>query len=397
MKTMVSEYRIEVHDRPSAIPAQAWNSLLEAQPAPTPFMRHEYLTALHDSGSACPQTGWAPCYLTAWRGDELAGACAAYLKSHSYGEYVFDWAWADAHHRHGLAYYPKLLVAVPFTPVPGTRLLARSHEDRRSLAEALGTLAREQGLSSAHLLFLDEVDRQALGEAGWTMREGVQFHWEQDRAAPVSDFAALLSRLRRDKRKKIQQERRRVAEAGVSFEVREGSGIGAQDWDFFHRCYTLTYQAHGSTPYLTRDFFARTADSMPQHWLMFVARQGDEPVACSLLAIDRTRLAAWGRYWGCTRDIPGLHFEACYYQPLQWCLGQGFTRLEGGAQGEHKMARGLLPVATWSAHWLRDPRFAEAVSAFTRRERAGVDGYLDDLRERNPFKAAGQPQGDAQP
>lgn len=394
---MESEYRIEVHDRPSAIAAQAWNDLLDAQASPTPFMRHEYLAALHDSGSACADTGWTPSYLSLWRDGTLAAACAAHLKAHSYGEYVFDWAWADAHHRHGLPYYPKLLAAVPFTPAPGSRLLARSHEDRCALAKALVELARGHGLSSAHLLFLDEDDRRALCQSGWLLREGVQFHWEQDPNAPVADFAGLLARFRRDKRKKIQQERRRVAEAGVSFDVREGPAIREQDWDFFHRCYTATYRAHGSMPYLTRDFFARIAASMPQHWLMFIALQGGQPVACSLLAIDRDRRTAWGRHWGCTRHVPDLHFEACYYQPLQWCLAQGFTRLEGGAQGEHKMARGLLPVPTWSAHWLADPRFATAISSFAQRERAGVEGYLDELRERNPFKPAGTPQDEGQP
>ena len=383
---MTAEYRIEVHDRPTALPAEDWNRLLAQQPQPTPFMRHEYLAALYESGSAIAETGWAPCLLGLWRGRELAGACVAHLKSHSYGEYVFDWAWADAHHRHGLPYYPKLLVAVPFTPVPGSRLLARSAEERQLLAHGLMQLARDQGLSSAHLLFLDETDRQALAEAGWLLREGVQFHWEQDAQDPMPDFDGLLSRLRRDKRKKILQERRRVAEAGVGFEVREGPEIRTEDWDFFHRCYTLTYAAHRSTPYLSREFFAQVARTLPEHWLMFIATQGERPVASSLVAIDRARATAWGRYWGCTEQIPGLHFEACYYQPLQWCLAQGFARFEGGAQGEHKMARGLMPVATWSAHWLRDPRFAAAIADHTARERAGVDGYLEELRERSPFR-----------
>jgi uncharacterized protein len=378
---------IRVHDDPAAIDAGAWNALLEAQAAPTPFLRHEYLSALHASGSATPDTGWAPQFLTVHRGRALHAACACYLKSHSYGEYVFDWAWADAYRRHGLAYYPKLLGAVPFTPVPGTRLLARDDPGRDLLVAALHRLAVAGGLSSAHVLFVDDTDRAAFARAGWMLRQGVQFHWTQDPARPVADFADLLSRLQRDKRKKIQQERRRVAAQGIHFTVHEGAAIDEALWDFFHHCYALTYRAHHSTPYLTRDFFARMARTMAANWLMFVARRAGEPIAVSLIAIDPLRGAAWGRYWGCTEQVPCLHFEACYYQPLAWCLARGYVRFEGGAQGEHKMARGLLPVATHSAHWLRDRRFAAAVADFLAAEGAGVDDYVDELRERNPFKS----------
>jgi predicted N-acyltransferase len=379
---------IRVHADPAALDAAAWNALLQAQAAPTPFMRHEYLAALHDSGSAVPETGWAPQFLTLHRGGELQAACALYLKSHSYGEYVFDWAWADAYRRHGLDYYPKLLGAVPFTPVPGTRLLARSDAGRDTLVAALHRMALDGRLSSAHVLFVDDADRAAFQRAGWMLRQGVQFHWTQDAAQPVADFAGLLQRLQRDKRKKIQQERRRVAEQGVSFSVHEGAAITGPLWDFFHRCYTLTYAAHHSTPYLTRDFFARMASTMPENWLMFVARRGNAPIAASLIAVDPPRGTAWGRYWGCTEHVPCLHFEACYYQPLAWCLANGYVRFEGGAQGEHKMARGLLPVATHSAHWLRDPRFAAAVADFLAAEGAGIGDYVDELRERNPFKSS---------
>ena len=379
---------IRVHQDPAALDAAAWNDLLQAQAAPTPFMRHEYLAALHASGSAVPETGWAPQFLTLHRGGELQAACALYLKSHSYGEYVFDWAWADAYRRQGLAYYPKLLGAVPFTPVPGTRLLARSDADRDVLVTALHRLALDGRLSSAHVLFIDDADRAAFQRAGWMLRQGVQFHWTQDVAQPVADFAGLLQRLQRDKRKKIQQERRRVAEQGVSFSVHEGAAITEPLWDFFHRCYTLTYAAHHSTPYLTRDFFTRMARTMPGNWLMFVARHGNAPIAAALIAVDPPRGTAWGRYWGCTEHVPCLHFEACYYQPLAWCLANGYVRFEGGAQGEHKMARGLLPVATHSAHWLRDARFAAAVADFLAAEGAGIGDYVDELRERNPFKSS---------
>jgi len=369
------------------VDAAAWNELLEAQHAPTPFMRHEYLLALHESGSAVAQAGWAPQFITIESGGRLQAACALYLKAHSYGEYVFDWAWADAYQRHGLRYYPKLLGAVPFTPVPGTRLLARDDGHRDLLVRAVQQHASDAGLSSVHVLFGDEADRAAFERAGWMMREGVQFHWTQDAATPSVDFADLLSRLQREKRKKIQQERRRVLEAGISFTAHEGAAITPALWDFFYQCYELTYAAHHSTPYLTREFFSRMAASMAQNWLLFVAHMDGQTVGASLIAIDPERRTAWGRYWGSKSYVPCLHFEACYYQPLAWCLAHGYRRFEGGAQGEHKMARGLLPVCTSSAHWLRDPRFASAVADFLASEGAGVEQYVNELRERNPFKA----------
>jgi predicted N-acyltransferase len=379
-------FTVEVHADPLALDGSEWNGLLARQPSPTPFLRHEYLGALHLSGSAVEQTGWAPQFITLHAGGRLKAACALYLKSHSYGEYVFDWAWADAYRRHGLRYYPKLLGAVPFTPVPGTRLLAETELWRDRLLDAVHRLALAAKLSSAHVLYIDDADRAAFERAGWMIREGVQFHWTQDPERPCADFGELLARLQREKRKKIQQDRRHVADAGVVFSSHRGAEITTAQWDFFHHCYTLTYAAHHSTPYLTRDFFHRMAATMPQHWLLFVAHLGGEPVASSLIGIDHDRRSAWGRYWGSTRFIPCLHFEACYYQPLAWCIANGYQRFEGGAQGEHKMARGLLPVRTSSAHWLRDPRFASAVADFLASEGAGIDSYVNELRERNPFK-----------
>ena len=377
-----------------------WNALLAAQASPTPFQRHEFLQALHDSGCAVAQTGWQPVYLSLRRQGRLVGAAAAYLKSHSYGEYVFDWAWADAYRRHGLAYYPKLLAAVPFTPVPGTRLLALGPTARRHLLRGLLQLARQAGASSAHLLFPDAADAAAARAEGWMMRSGVQFHWQNRPGQPWADFGDFLASLQRDKRKKIQQERRRVSDAGVSFEVVEGRDISEALWDHFHHCYTLTYAAHHATPYLNRAFFAKMARSLPEHWVMFAARRQQRPIAASLVAIDRASGLAWGRYWGCTEPLACLHFEACYYQPLAWCIAQGFRRFEGGAQGEHKMARGLLPVATVSAHWLAHPQFAQAVDDFLAREGAGVAAWMDELQDRNPFKAGasqGPGPGDAPP
>ncbi len=382
---------VRIVDDLAEIDAAAWNALVDAQPSATPFMRHEYLLAMHASGSAVAQTGWQLQCLVVGDAARPRAAALLYLKDHSYGEYVFDWAWADAYRRHGLAYYPKLLDAVPFTPVPGPRLLARNPADRGVLLLAMQAFARQADLSSAHLLFIDDADRAAAGEAGWMLRSTVQFHWTQRTPEPWADFTDFLAGLQRDKRKKIQQERRCVADAGIGFEALEGAAIGVADWDFFYRCYTLTYRAHHSTPYLTRDFFHRMATTMPDNWLLFIARQGSEPIAASLIAIDPVRKVAFGRYWGATRHVPCLHFDACYYQPLAWCIEHGYVRFEGGAQGEHKMARGLLPVQTWSAHWLAHPQFAQAVADFLAREGEGVESYLDELNERRPFKTADAP------
>ena len=386
-----NDYVIRVHDDPATIDAAAWNALLDALPTATPFMRHEYLAALHASGSATVDTGWSPQFITIERGGVLAAACPLYLKDHSYGEYVFDWAWADAYHQHGLAYYPKLLVAVPFTPVPGARLLARDDEARGWLLKALEQLARVSKLSSIHVLFLDDADRASAERAGWMLRSSVQFHWTNRTPNPYADFHDFTASLARDKRKKIAQERRRVSDAGVTLRARRGCEIDARDWDFFHRCYARTYREHHSTPYLTRDFFARTATTMAENWLMFVAERAGKPIAASLIVIDPARGLAYGRYWGSVEHVPCLHFEACYYAPLAWCIEHGYTRFEGGAQGEHKMARGLMPVQTHSAHWLAHPAFADAVARFLEREGNGIAAYVDELRERTPFRDRVEP------
>ena len=380
------DYVIRVVDDPQTVDASAWNALLEAQPAATPFMRHEYLIALLRSDSAIADTGWMPQWLLVERAGALVAAAALYLKAHSYGEYVFDWAWADAYRRHGLDYYPKLLGAVPFTPVPGSRMLARDDEGRDLLLAAMRGLVEQARLSSAHLLFLDETDRAACERAGWMLRHGVQFHWTNREREPYASFADFATGLQRDKRKKIAQERRRVADAGVTLRALHGEAIDEPQWDFFFHCYTLTYRAHQSTPYLTREFFREVARTMADHWLMFVAQREGRPIAASLIALDPARRVAYGRYWGATEHVPCLHFEACYYAPLAWCIDNRYLRFEGGAQGEHKMARGLLPVRTSSAHWIADARFASAVDDFLAREGAGVDAYLDELNERSPLR-----------
>lgn len=384
--TPTSALTLRVDSELAELPMAAWNALLASSEQPTPFMRLEYLLALQQSGSASAETGWQAQFLSAWQGDQLVGACPAWLKSHSYGEYVFDWAWADAYRRHGLAYYPKLLVAVPFTPVAGSRLLARDDSIRNALLQGLLALARRQQLSSAHLLFGTDADHQQAAAQGWLARTGVQFHWSNREPLPYADFEDYLASLQRDKRKKIQQEQRRVREAGITFQVLQGEAIAQEDWDFFHRCYTLTYAAHRSTPYLSRDFFTRMSRTMSRHWLLLVARRGEERIAASLLALDPERRIAYGRYWGATEPVSCLHFDACYYQPLAWCIANGYQCFEGGAQGEHKMARGLLPVVTRSLHWLAHPQFRDAVADFLSDEGQAIGRYVDELEQHQPFK-----------
>jgi predicted N-acyltransferase len=444
------DYVIRVLNSPLEVNSADWNALLARQSdagSLNPFMRHEYLAALHESGSASPKTGWTPRFITLWDAGTLAAGCALYLKDHSYGEYVFDHAWANAYHQHGLPYYPKALVAPPFTPVPGPRLLARNPAERLLLVKTLIAWCEEEKLSSLHLLFSADDDVKACEAAGLLLRHTVQFHWTNAAptlvASPVfGDALALASKeevdfgsdalqkaqepksgasenclfksfddflmsLSQEKRKKIRQERRKVADAGISFRWSLGKDISNGDWDFFYRCYERTYLEHGNAPYLSRDFFQRMQDTMPENWLMFIAEHGEgdkkQKIATSLIAtsarIDcstdqndtensaKTQYStAYGRYWGALARVDCLHFEACYYQPLQWCIEHGLTSFEGGAQGEHKMARALLPVKTTSAHWLAHPSFADAVERFLAREGAGISNYIGELESRSPFK-----------
>ncbi len=395
---MVAGLTAHWHTDLQEISASEWDALLREVPGALPFLTHAFMCAMVDSGSACPETGWQPLFLTLQdaTGRVLAG-CPAFVKSHSYGEYVFDWAWADAHDRalsnQDIHYFPKLLSAVPFSPIPGARLL--THPDlnadstcaaRLQLLQAISARCEQQGWSSAHALFVSEAEAELAQSQGWLVRNGVQFHWHNRADVPYIDFADFLASLQRDKRKKIQQERRKVHEAGVHFEVREGLQIGPSDWDFFYRCYSQTYREHGQQPYLSRAFWQQAGCALPHNWVLFTAMQAGQPIACALLAIDPVRKAAYGRYWGAVATVSCLHFEACYYQPLSWCIEQGFQRFEGGAQGEHKLARGLLAHPTWSVHWLRHDGLKQAVADFLSREQKGIGQYIHELDERRPFK-----------
>jgi predicted N-acyltransferase len=370
--------KLQVADSLSAVAAGDWNRLA----GDDPFLQHAFLHGLHETGCASAATGWAPQYLLL-RDDagQLAGAMPLYLKSHSYGEYVFDWAWADAYQRHGLDYYPKLLCAVPFTPVVGARLLAAEPAQRALLAASALELAREYGLSSLHVLFPREEELEPLQQLGLLLRQGRQFHWHN---AGYADFEAFLAALSHDKRKKIRQERRKVREAGIAFDWLEGDAITEADWQFFNRCYRQTYRAHHSSPYLNLDFFRLLGVAMPEHLVLVRARLGERPVAASLLVRGGDRL--YGRHWGAVEHHPLLHFEACYYQGIEYAIARGLRVFEGGAQGEHKMARGLMPVTTRSAHWLARPEFAGAVARFLERETAMMDDYARQLAARSPFR-----------
>ncbi|RJG05656.1 N-acetyltransferase [Noviherbaspirillum cavernae] len=376
-------YRTRIVPSLSEIGQAAWDGLLQAQADGNPFLSFAFLHALHESGSASSKTGWQPQFLTLWRGDWLEAALPLYVKSHSYGEYVFDWAWADAYQRNGLDYYPKLLSAIPFTPVTGSRLLARDAPAQTALINAMRTLQVGNDVSSAHVLYAPEAQAQALRDAGFMLRTGVQFHWLNP---GYQNFEEFLATLEQKKRKNIRAERRKVSDAGVTFRHVTGEQATEADWRFFKRCYDHTYAEHYSTPYLNLDFFLRIGTAMPQHVLLVVAEQDGKPVASSLLIHDRHTL--YGRYWGAVRHVPCLHFETAYYQPIEFCIAQGIRCFEGGAQGEHKMARGFLPQKTWSAHWLAHPAFADAIERFLRQEKDGIDSYIGELNDRNPFKAA---------
>ena len=369
---------VRVVDSLSGVDPAEWNALAGEQP----FLRHEFLSALIETGCASARTGWLPQIVLLQRSGALVGAMPLFAKSHSYGEYVFDWAWADAHERHGIDYYPKLVCAVPFTPVRGARILAASVSDRQKLVQGALQLARD--LSSLHVLFARDADAELLAGLGFLMRHTVQFHWTNEGYA---DFEGFLGRMSHQRRKNIRQERRRVREAGVAFRWLEGTGIGREHWEFFNRCYRRTYAAHRSTPYLNLDFFLRLGARLPDHVTLVLAERDGRPVAASLLLRDRETL--YGRYWGTVEHIPLLHFECCYYQAIEYAISRKLGTFEGGAQGEHKIFRGLLPVRTRSAHWLAHPKFARAVETFLERETLGVTQYVNELVEHSPFKEKG--------
>ena len=374
-----SPCRLRVLDDLSHIDSDAWDALSDGQAC----LSHAFLATLEATGCVGPGTGWRSRHATLWQGEDLVAAMPLYEKHHSYGEYVFDWAWADAYARHGLAYYPKWLAALPFTPIPGMRLLGCDTASRKTLLRETLALAKESGLSSLHLLCPTAAEAGWMRDAGLLIRQGVQFHWLN---AGYGDFDGFLASLNHDKRKKIRQERRRASAHGLAYRWLDGASARADDWAFFHHCYATTYAMHRSTPYLTARFFIELAARAPHSVRLLLAEREGTPIASAFFLCDRDAL--YGRYWGATGQLPFVHFELCYYQAIEYCIIHGLSRFEGGAQGEHKLARGLQPVVTYSAHWIRDPRFRDAVDHFLAHETQGVDFYLGELAERSPFRRA---------
>lgn len=381
-------YSLEVVHSLAPIKAAVWNALLDSESGP--FLRYEFLATLEESGCVGNETGWQPAHLILREtgSTDICGAMPLYLKRHSYGEYVFDWAWAEAYTQNGLQYYPKALCAIPFTPVQGGRILTHSAAARVALVEGLKQLVIQHQLSSAHVLFPLKESLAALVTQGFLLRNAVQFHWHNQ---AFINFDAFLSSLNMKKRKNIRRERRLVAEAGISFTHLSGTAATIDDWQFFYRCYANTYFEHHSTPYLNEDFFMQWAERMPENLHLILAKRNSQAIAASLLVVDRhaSLSTAYGRYWGCLEHIPCLHFETAYYQAIEFCIAEKIQLFEGGAQGQHKMARGFLPTTLQSAHWLADERFLNAVDRFLEREREGIAEYIDELQEHSPLRQNG--------
>jgi predicted N-acyltransferase len=370
---------VQILDSLSAVSASAWDALL---PESQPFLRHAFLSALEDSGSIGGRSGWRASHRV-WLSEqgELQAALPAYLKSHSYGEYVFDHGWADASQRAGIRYYPKLLGAVPFSPVTGPRLLGLPDSASQLLNELTDGLPG-QGLSSLHINFTDELASALLdGRENWLQRLGCQFHW---RNRGYRDFADFLDVLASRKRKQMRKEREQVAGQGIGFEWREGAQLSEAEWDFVYACYANTYAVRGQMPYLTRTFFSLLAERMPEAIRVVFAIQGSRPVAMAFSLVGGDSL--YGRYWGCLAEFDRLHFETCFYQGMDYAISQGLQRFDAGAQGEHKLIRGFEPVITQSWHYLCHPGLRDAVADFLQDEREGIRAYAEEAKTLLPFR-----------
>ena len=363
------------------IEARLWDACVGPD---QPFLSHAFLSALEDSGSASQRTGWLPLHLVVEAGGELIGCAPMYLKSHSYGEYVFDWGWANAYERAGGTYYPKLQVSVPFTPVPGPRLLLRpgvGAPARGMLAHALVSAAEQLNVSSLHVTFCREDEWDTLGNAGLLKRQGVQYHWHNRGYGTFDDF---LGTLKSSKRKTIRKERARVGEQGLSIEVLTGDTLTPDIWGAFYPFYLSTVDKRWGSAYLTKRFFARLGETMPERVVLMMARHGGRYVAGALNLLGADTL--YGRVWGCRREFEFLHFEACYYQAIEFAIRHGLARVEAGAQGPHKLQRGYEPVATYSAHWIRDSGFRDAVERFLVQERREMASEMGHLRAGLPYR-----------
>lgn len=374
--------RVEFHDTIDAIQPAAWNTLIGAE---QPFLRHEFLSSIEASGSVGPGTGWLPRHAALRDGERLVAAMPLYEKTDSWGEFVFDFAWANAYQQAGLNYYPKLVSAIPFTPVTGPRFLTADDHDFASLAEALiaatQRLAESRGISSWHILFPDERDREILARLGLLLRKDCQFHWSN---RDYSTFGDFLGEMRSAKRKKLRRERRRIQESGIVFRRLTGADLTTDLWHKIMPLYASSFLRRGRAPYLNESFFNLVASSMPEQLLVILAEYEDEPIAGAICFRSETTL--YGRYWGASARYHSLHFETCYYQGIEYCIENGLQHFEPGTQGEHKISRGFEPTETWSAHWLSQPQFADAIDTFLDRERAYTDNYIDAVRDHTPFR-----------
>lgn len=365
-----------------AVEAEEWNQVAGTG---YPFLRHEFLSALERHGAVGEQYGWLPRHLLAREDGRLIGAVPLYLKDNSYGEFVFDWAWADAYHRHGLSYYPKAVVAIPYTPATGPRLLVHPAADRARVAPALVGLARalveQEGLSSLHWLFTDADDTALLREQGFMPRLGCQFHWHN---RGYRDFEDFLARLNSRKRKQLRRERRHVREAGIELQLLHGHELSHEQWSVMHVFYRSTFEKKSGIPTLSQGFFEELGRTMGEQLVLVFAHHHGEPVAGAINFRGRDTL--YGRHWGCREEFHSLHFEACYYQGIDYCIRNGLHAFEPGAQGEHKISRGFLPTATWSTHWIQDAGFRGAIGDFLRREQHGMRDYMETLAEQSPYR-----------
>ena len=368
---------LEITDALSQLDPLSWDAIVSDMP----LLKHAFLSALETSASVGDGTGWQPSHLLVFDEAQLVGAMPLYLKNHSYGEYVFDWAWAEAYARNGLPYYPKLLSAIPFTPITSPRLLTHSVEIQALMIKALLQMMDKHQLSSAHVLFPDDETGHAFSNAGWLKRVGVQFRWQNEGFKSFDDFLNTLSH---DKRKRIRQERKKVLASGITCKAIKGADVSPEQWNFFYRCYENTYFEHRSTPYLTLPFFQEIGRTMPENILLVLAYLDDKPVAAALNIYDKTTL--YGRYWGAVQYVPNLHFELCYYQAQEFCIAENIEYFEGGAQGEHKLARGFKPRPTCSYHKIAHPEFARAIEDFVEQESHGIAAYTNELEARAPFR-----------
>ncbi len=362
------------------LPAAQWNALALGG---NPFVRHEFLLALERTGCVGQAAGWQPNHLVLEDGERLIAAMPLYRKTHSWGEFVFDWSWARAYDQAGLRYYPKLVSMPPFTPATGPRLLLApdaSAEVRTRLSTELLTYAKSEHLSSAHLLFLNDEDRASLREAGYLWRKDCQFHWHNRGYQTFDDFIATF---RSDKRKKALRERRRVSEGGVTFRTLTGGEMDARLWDIVFGFSAATFEAHGHEHYLNVEFFQAVSAVMPQSVVIKLAEYRGEPIATAIFF--RGGEVLYGRYWGAAANYHSLHFETCYYQGIEYCIEQGLKHFEPGTQGEHKVPRGFEPTETWSAHWIAEPRFRRAIDHYLNDERAAIDQYILQVEEHTPY------------